>query len=95
MDFVCECFKKEKNNEAGKLVKRRFCPFFFKKNRETLLYNNPNHSSIELSQESLNIVVQQPETKKNYDTCSSAVYAENIESKKNQKVLFFLISNFI
>lgn len=93
LDFLCQCFKKEKNDESGKLVKKRFCPIF-KKNRETLLYNNPNHSSIELSQESLNIVIQQPETKKNYDSCSSAVYAENMESKKNQKVLIFLFFLF-
>ena len=89
MDFLFDCCKKRDLVDAQKkLTKKNCCPFG--RNRETLLYNNPNNNnqSIELShsQETLNINVPQLEPNKNYDTCSSAVYAENFENEQNKKV---------
>lgn len=89
MDFLCDCFKNTNNNEGNK-TKRKFCPWW-KRNRETLLYTATNNTNIELSNESLNINIPQPDNRKNYDTCSSAIYAESFENERNQKVIFNLL----
>lgn len=93
MDFLCDCFKNTSNNE-GTRTKRKFCPWW-KRNRETLLYTATNNTNIELSNESLNINIPQPENRKNYDTCSSAIYAESFENERNQKVIFKSVFLFL
>jgi len=88
LDFIFDFCKKRDFVDAQKKVAKKNCCPFFPRNRETLLYNNPNNNnqSIELSHESLNINVPHIESNKNYDTCSSAVYAENFENDLNKKV---------
>ena len=85
MDFIFDCVKKKDGNDDSRISsKKHRCPFF-RRNRETLLYNNPNNTNIELSHESINVGIPNVENK-NYDACSSAVYAENFEDDKNKKV---------
>ena len=87
LDFIFECFKKNDNIAplSGSQPSRKWCPFW-RKARESLLYNNPNNTNIELSHESINIAVPTSDSNQNYDACSSAVYAENTENNLNIKV---------